>query len=133
MCFSELSRKGSEPPQFDSISTTQSFDHFVQYRVDDFLYVALKKVWVLRGNTLYEFRFYHERSLQIGAIFVKRPRIDPIDEISLQICTGVPQVGHDLCGNAFPLILQLTAVCLLKRHTGHFQLSVVCDDKRRVS
>jgi hypothetical protein len=42
-------------------SATQSFDHFVQYHVDDLLYVALEKVWVLRGNALYEFGFYHER------------------------------------------------------------------------
>jgi hypothetical protein len=56
----DLGRKGSEPPQFDSISTTQSFDHFVEYRVDDLLYVAIIKVRVLRGNALYEFRFYHE-------------------------------------------------------------------------
>jgi len=31
----------------------------VQYRVDDLLYVALIKVRVLRGDALYEFRFYH--------------------------------------------------------------------------
>ena len=36
--------KGSEPPQFDSISATQGFDHFDEYRVDDLLYIALKKV-----------------------------------------------------------------------------------------
>jgi hypothetical protein len=67
MCFSELSRKGSETPQFDSISTTQSVDHFVEYRVDDLLYVAVIKVRVLRRNALYEFGFYHDQSRAIEA------------------------------------------------------------------
>jgi len=62
-------------------------DNFVEYRADDLVYVALIKMRVLRANALYEFRFYHGRSLQIGAIFVKR-----ID---------VPQLSHDLCGSAF--------------------------------
>ena len=56
-CFSELNREGSETPQFDSISATQGVDHFVQYRVDDLIYVALIKVRVLRRNALYEFGF----------------------------------------------------------------------------
>ena len=55
MCSPELSRKGSETPQFDSISATHGFDHFVQYHGDDLVYVALIKVRVLRGNALYEF------------------------------------------------------------------------------
>ena len=76
-CFSEPNREGSETPKFDSVSVTQRFDHFVEYRVDDLLYVALEKVPVLCGNALYEFGFYHGRSLQIGAIFVKRPSDNP--------------------------------------------------------
>jgi hypothetical protein len=72
-CFAELNREGSETPKFDSISPTQRFDHRVEYRVDDLLNVALEKVRVLRGNALYELRFYHGLSLQIGATLVKRP------------------------------------------------------------
>jgi hypothetical protein len=95
----DLGRKHSETSQLNSISATQSFDHFVEYRVNDLLYVALKKVRVLRGNALYEFRFYHGRRLQMGAIFVKR--IDHTVEVSLQICEWIPQLSHDLCGSAF--------------------------------
>jgi hypothetical protein len=54
-----LAEKAPKTPQFDSLSTTQSLDNLVEYRVDDLLYVALIKVRVLLGNALYEFRFYH--------------------------------------------------------------------------
>jgi hypothetical protein len=74
-CSSELNWKRSETPQFNSITATQSIDDFVQYRGDDLLYVPRKKVRVLRGNALYEFRFYHgpvtHWILQIGEISVK--------------------------------------------------------------
>ena len=51
--------KSSETPKLDSIPATQGFDDFVNYRVDDLLYVLLIKVRVLRDNALHEFRFYH--------------------------------------------------------------------------
>src|SRR5262249_57322758 len=53
--------KRPKTPQFDSITATQSLDHFVEYRFDDLFYDALIKLRVLRGNALYEFRFYHGR------------------------------------------------------------------------
>jgi hypothetical protein len=47
------------PPKLDSIAAIQSFDDFVNYRVDDVLYVPLVKVRVLRSDALYQLGFYH--------------------------------------------------------------------------
>jgi hypothetical protein len=75
-----LNGKRSETPQLNSITATQSFDDFDRYRGDDLLYVPRKKVGVLRGNALNEFRFYHgpvalDWSLQIGEISVKHKTV----------------------------------------------------------
>ena len=45
----------------------------------------------VEAHALYEFRFYHGRSLRIGAIFVNRLAAN---------CEGAPQLSHDLVGSA---------------------------------
>ena len=75
-------------------------------RADDLLYVALKKVRVLRGNAPYEFRFYHRAVSQAGAIFVKQ--IDQHHRNLLQICEG----GAPVEPRSLREFLQLTMVCL---------------------
>jgi hypothetical protein len=56
-CSSELCRKSRETAQLDSISATQSFYNYVQYRIDDLLYVALIEMSILRKNALYQVGF----------------------------------------------------------------------------
>jgi hypothetical protein len=62
----EFRLKRLRTPKLDSIPATQSFDDFVNYRVDDVLYVPLSslcpaeiKVRVLRSDAAYQLGFYH--------------------------------------------------------------------------
>ena len=71
-----LAEKTPKPRSSNSIPASQSFDDFVNYRVDDVLYVPLVKVRILRSDALYQFGFYHAqtwiRGWQIGQMSVKQ-------------------------------------------------------------
>ena len=54
-----LAEKTPKPRSSNSIPAIQSFDDFVNYRVDDVLYVPLVKVRVLRSDAPYQVGFYH--------------------------------------------------------------------------
>src|SRR5436309_1962543 len=49
-----LDREGPETAQLDPITTRQSSDDFVEYRINDVLYIPLVEMRVVLGDTLNE-------------------------------------------------------------------------------
>ena len=72
-----LAEKTPKSRSSNSVPATQSFDDFVNYRVDDVLYVPLIEVRVLRSDAPYQLGFYHAqtwiRGWQIAQMSVKQP------------------------------------------------------------